>query len=66
METLIVRPKNQKQMATVEAVLKALNVTFQKEEKNGYSPEFVAKILEGSKEIAEGKGTKIPLEDLWK
>lgn len=66
METLIVRPKNQKQMATVEAVLKALNVTFQKEEKNGYSPEFVAKILEGSKEVAEGKGTKIPFEDLWK
>ncbi|WP_299284358.1 DUF2683 family protein [uncultured Mucilaginibacter sp.] len=66
METLIVRPKNQKQMATVEAVLKALNVAFQKEEKTKYNPEFVAKILEGSKEIAEGKGTKIALEDLWK
>lgn len=66
METLIVRPKNQKQMATVEAVLKALNINFQKEEKNEYNPEFVAKILEGSKEIAEGKGTKIALEDLWK
>ncbi len=66
MENLIVRPKNQKQLATVEAVLKALNIAFQKEEKSGYNPEFVAKILEGSKEIAEGKGTKIPLEDLWK
>ncbi len=66
METLIVRPKNQKQLATVEAVLKALNVAFQKEEKSQYNSEFVAKILEGSKEIAEGKGTKIPLEDLWK
>jgi hypothetical protein len=66
MENLIVRPKNQKQLATVEAVLKALNIAFQKEEKSAYNPEFVAKILEGSKEIAEGKGTKIPLEDLWK
>lgn len=53
-------------MAAVEAVLKALNVAFKKEEKSQYNPEFVAKILEGSKEIAEGKGIKIPLEDLWK
>lgn len=66
METLIVKPKNQKQLATVEAVLKALNIAFQKEEKSEYNSGFVAKILEGSKEIAEGKGTKIPLEDLWK
>lgn len=66
METLIVRPKNQKQLATVQAVLKALDVAFEKEEKSSYDLEFVAKILEGSKEIAEGRGTTITLDDLWK
>jgi len=44
----------------------ALNVPFEKEEQTSYDPEFVAKILEGSKEIAERKGTRIRLEDLWK
>lgn len=38
METLIVRPKNQKQLATVQAVLKALDVAFDKEEKSPYDP----------------------------
>lgn len=66
METLIVRPKNQKQLAAVKAVLKALDVAFTKDEESPYNPNFVAKILEGSKEIAEGKGIKILLEDLWK
>lgn len=66
METLIVQPKGKKQLATVKAVLKALDVTFKKEKGSHYNPEFVAKILKGSKEISEGKGTKIPLEDLWK
>lgn len=66
MERLIVQPKNQKQLDAVEAVLKVLNIAFQKEEISEYSPEFVAKILEGSKEIAKGKGTKISLEDLFK
>lgn len=65
MEILIVQPKNQKQLAAVKAVLTTLNVAFKKEE-SPYNPEFLAKILEWSKEIAEGKGTKIALEDLWK
>jgi hypothetical protein len=33
METIIVHPKNQKQLATIETILKALDVPFNKEEK---------------------------------
>ena len=66
METLIVRPKNQKQLAAVEAVLKALNVAFQKEEENDYNPVFVEKIKRSEKNFEEGKYTILKVEDLWK
>ncbi len=65
METLIVHPKNQKQLAAVEAFLKALNVTFKKEE-NYYDPEFVAKIKKSEKNFKEGKFTILEVEELWK
>lgn len=65
METLIVHPKNQKQLAAVKAVLNALNVTFEKEE-NDYDPEFVAKIKKSEKNFKEGKFTILKVEELWK
>ena len=36
------------------------------DELSPYDPEFVAKIRKSEKEFAEGKGTKIDLENLWK
>ncbi len=64
METLIVHPKNQKQLAAIEAVLKALNVTFIKEE-NYYDPEFVAKIEKSKAEAKAGKVIVIKPADIW-
>ncbi len=66
METLIVHPKNQKQLLAIEAVLKALNVAFKVEDNTPYNPEFVAKIKRGEKAAKEGKGQKINVADLWK
>ncbi|HZY37622.1 MAG TPA: DUF2683 family protein [Mucilaginibacter sp.] len=54
METLIVHPKSRKQLATVEAILKALDVSFKKEEEP-YNPEFVAMILESYKQAQKGE-----------
>jgi hypothetical protein len=54
METLIVHPKNQKQLATIEAILKALDVSFNKEEKSPYSPAFIAKIKEREEQVKLG------------
>jgi hypothetical protein len=54
METLIVHPKNQKQLATIEAILKALDVSFNKEEKSPYNPEFVAKVKESIEQAKKG------------
>lgn len=63
MEILIVHPTTQKQLEAVEAVLKALDVAFQKEE-SPYDPEFVAKIEQSKKQVKEGKTTRVKKEDL--
>jgi hypothetical protein len=54
METIIVHPKNRKQLATIEAILKALDVSFKKQE-DIYNPEFVAGVLENYKKAKEGE-----------
>ncbi len=66
METIIVHPKNQKQLATVEAILKAIDVEFEKEKDSPYNAEFVAKIKKSEKNFKEGKFITIKVEDLWK
>ena len=64
METLIVRPKDKKQLVTITAILKAPEVDFDKEKDSGYDPEFAAMIHRGTEDLKNGKGTKIKLEDL--
>ncbi|WP_316843575.1 DUF2683 family protein [Pedobacter psychrodurus] len=44
--TIIAHPKNKKQEAAIEAVLKALNVSFKKEEESPYNSEFGSNIKE--------------------
>jgi protein subunit release factor B len=65
METVIASPSNKEQLKALKAFMKALKVEF-KVEKSPYDPEFVAKIEQSKKEIAEGKGIRIKVEDLWK
>ncbi|MET4083267.1 hypothetical protein ABIB40_003236 [Pedobacter sp. UYP30] len=54
METLIVRPKNQKQLVAIESALKALNVAFKKTE-SPYNPDFVKQIQKSREQAREGK-----------
>ena len=61
------------QIEAVKAMLKAFKIKFkiskQEEGDSNYDPEFVAKILQGDKDLAEGKGKKITIEELnalWK
>jgi hypothetical protein len=64
MVTLMVHPKNQKQLVAVEAVLKALHVDFKKGDESPYDPEFVAKIKESQKQAKEGKIVSYTLAEL--
>lgn len=66
METITIHPQSEEQASLFEQLAKALNVPFEREKNSPYNPEFVDKILKASKEISEGKGAKIPLQDLWK
>jgi len=64
METLIVEPKSRKQLNAIKAVLKALDVTFRKEEESPYNPEFVARIRKSEQQFEEGKVTRVTKENI--
>ena len=65
METLIIHADREK-IRALKQFLKAFNISFEKDEKIPYNQEFVDKVLMADKDIEDGKGIKIPLEDLWK
>ncbi|MEJ7557150.1 MAG: DUF2683 family protein [Pedobacter sp.] len=66
METLIVHPKNKKELVAVKAILKALNVAFKKEEESPYKPEFVAEIKESQAQAKQGKVIRYTHDELTK
>lgn len=69
METLIVQPKNKKQLSAIKAVLKALDVAFKKVEDGEYDQAFVEKIMQGDADFKAGKGKKMTIDELnnlWK
>ena len=69
METLIIQPKNKKQLSAIKAVLKALDVSFKKADDSPYDQAFVEKILQGDADFKAGKGKKMTMDELnnlWK
>lgn len=70
MEAITIRPKNKRQLTIIEDFLKKLKIPFEKiEDESPYDPEFVKKIMQGDKDIKEGKGRKVSMEELnnlWK
>lgn len=67
MDTVIIHPKNKKQLEAIKAFATALKMDFETENSESpYDPAFVQKILEGREDIKNGKGVKIAIEDLWK
>ena len=65
MESLIVHPGNKEQLTALKAFMKALKISFE-QEKSPYDPEFVAMIKQGDKDLKDGKGVKVDIDDLWK
>jgi len=56
---------NNRNVKGLLAYLKSLDYV-KVETESEYDPEFVKKIRKGEKDILEGKGKAIKLEDLWK
>ncbi len=62
MESLIIYPKTKVQLEALKTMAKALGINF--ETAKPYDSDFVAKIENSKKEVAEGKVTRIKTEDL--
>ena len=65
MEITLKKVQN-KHLPLLKELAKSLHIEIEQTNDNSYNKEFVAKILKGDKELKEGKGVIIPLEDIWK
>jgi hypothetical protein len=73
METLIVKPNSKEQLTALKAIMKALKVDFKTEKKMDETerilanPAMVKRLDESIKQIQDGKGIKVSLDDdIWK
>ena len=60
----IAHPKNKEEISVLKAFMKALNIKFEIAKDNPYKSEFVEKILQGKKDIEQGKGVRFSIEEL--
>ena len=63
---LILKNVKKKDFPVLKSLAKSLGFEIIQEKEKPYNPEFVKEILEAAKEVRDGKGVKIELEDLWK
>jgi hypothetical protein len=61
---VIVHPSNKEQVTVLKAFLEALKIKFEFSKNENYNPEFVEKILESKKQIAQGNFTEVKMENL--
>lgn len=60
METIIVHPKNAKEQATIEAVLKALDVAFHKQDEGHFA------VLADKNKSRDIAGKEKQADEVWK
>ena len=60
---LILKNVKKKDLPLLKSLAKSLGCEIEKEDKP-YNPEFVKEILEAAKEVREGKGTRMTMEEL--
>ena len=65
-QEIIAHPANEQEMNVIKAFFKALKIKFEtsKADDSPYNPEFVEKILQGKKDIEQGKGVTLSMEEL--
>ncbi|TAH03210.1 MAG: hypothetical protein EAZ15_03590 [Sphingobacteriales bacterium] len=62
----IAHPTTLEEINILKAFVKSLKIKFEVKKESAYNETFVQEILKADKDIAEGKGVKIELADLWK
>ncbi|WP_296146444.1 DUF2683 family protein [uncultured Flavobacterium sp.] len=66
---IVLKNVKKKDLPVLKSLAKSLGFEIAEKVEKPYNPEFVKKILEGEKEIKEGKGIKMTMEELnalWK
>jgi hypothetical protein len=63
-DIVIAHPHTTEQASALKAFLHALNIKFEVTKEDKYNADFVEKIVESKKQIAEGKFTEVKKEDL--
>lgn len=61
---LIAHPKTAEQMDALKAFMRALKIKFEIAKEDVYDPDFVEKILQGKKDIEQGRFTEVKQENL--
>ena len=61
---LVLKNVKKKDLAIFKSLAKSLGFEIEKKEDKPYNPECVKEILEAAKEVREGKGTRITMEEL--
>lgn len=60
----IVNPKTIEQVSALKALLKTHKIEFKVTTEDNYNPDFVEKILESKKQIAQGEFTEVKRDGL--
>lgn len=63
-DVFIAHPTTEAQVSALKAFMQALKIEFEVSNGDSYNPEFVAKILQGKKDIEQGKGISISMDEL--
>jgi hypothetical protein len=61
MEVFTVKPKTKEQLVALKTFIKLMEIDYQIE--SNYNEKFVSKILQGRKDIKNGKGISIKVND---
>jgi hypothetical protein len=61
--TIIIHTETKEQENALKAFAKALKIKFEVSKESPYDADFVEKVLKGDKEIADGKGIKMSVEE---
>ena len=63
-DIFIAHPQTSEQVSALKAFMQALQIKFEVTKADDYNPDFVKKIVESKKQIAEGKFTEVKADGI--
>ncbi|MBK9257208.1 MAG: hypothetical protein IPM42_17175 [Saprospiraceae bacterium] len=63
-DIFIAHPQTSEQVSALKAFMQALKIKFEVAKYDSYNPEFVEKIMESKRQIAQGKFTEVKKENI--